>query len=316
MKKVSLVVPCYNEEKVLDIFYKETCGVLNLLASYEFEFVFINDGSNDGTLALLKKFAQKDKRVKYISFSRNFGKEAGLMAGLEHATGDFVGVMDSDMQDPPSLLPEMLAELEKDEFDCVATRRVNRKGEPAIRSLFARAFYRMINKVSSTNIVDGARDYRIMKRVMVDAILSLPEYHRFSKGIFGWVGFETRWIEYENVERVQGETKWSFWKLFAYAVEGIVGFTILPLRLATVCGAIVSLLAFAFLLFIVIKTIIHLDVPGYASTMAVILFLGGMVMLALGVLGEYVAKIYMETKKRPLYIVKEANIKKKGKDEC
>lgn len=314
MKKVSLVVPCYNEEKVLDKYYTETCKVINSLPEYEFEFIFVNDGSKDETLKLMKKFSEMDERVHFVSFSRNFGKEAGLMAGLEYATGDLVGVMDSDLQDPPSLIPEMLEMLENEDCDCVATRRVDRKGEPPIRSFFARAFYRMINKMSSTNIVDGARDYRIMKRCMVDAIISLPEYHRFSKGIFGWVGFNTTWLEFENVERADGETKWSFWKLFGYAIEGIVGFTTVPLRFATMSGVIVSMAAFCYLLFIVIKTWIHLDVPGYASTMAVILFLGGIVMLALGILGEYVAKIYMETKKRPLYIVKESDIKKKERD--
>lgn len=253
MKKVSLVVPCYNEEKVLDKYYTETCKVINSLSEYEFEFIFVNDGSKDETLKLMKKFSEMDERVHFVSFSRNFGKEAGLMAGLEYATGDLVGVMDSDLQDPPSLIPEMLEMLENEDCDCVATSRVDRKGEPPIRSFFARAFYRMINKMSSTNIVDGARDYRIMKRCMVDAIISLPEYHRFSKGIFGWVGFNTTWLEFENVERADGETKWSFWKLFGYAIEGIVGFTTVPLRFATMSGVIVSMAAFCYLLFIVIK---------------------------------------------------------------
>lgn len=310
MKTVSLVVPCYNEEKVLERYYRETSMVINSIEDYEFEFIFVDDGSKDDTLKLMQRLSEKDERVHYVSFSRNFGKEAGLMAGLEYAKGDLVGVMDSDLQDPPSLIPDMLKELENDEVDCVATRRVDRKGEPPIRSFFARMFYQMINKMSSTDIVDGARDYRIMKRCMVDAIIALPEYHRFSKGIFGWVGFNTKWLEFENIERADGETKWSFWKLFAYAIEGIVGFTTIPLRFATLIGVLVSFVAFCYLLFIVIKTWIHLDVPGYASTMAVILFLGGLTMLALGVLGEYVAKIYMETKRRPLYIVKRSDIKK------
>lgn len=315
MNTVSLVVPCYDEEKVLQRYYTETCKVIDSLSEYTFEFIFVDDGSKDGTLKLIKQLSEKDERVHFVSFSRNFGKEAGLMAGLEYASGDFIGVMDSDLQDPPSLIPEMLKELESEDIDCVATRRVDRRGEPPIRSFFARMFYKMINKMSSTDIVDGARDYRIMKRCMVDAIISLPEYHRFSKGIFGWVGFNTKWVEYENIERADGETKWSFWKLFAYAVEGLVGFTTVPLRFATIIGALVSITAFCYLLFIVIKTWIHLDVPGYASTMAVILFLGGVIMLALGVLGEYISKIYMETKRRPLYIVKQSDIKKNERNQ-
>jgi glycosyltransferase involved in cell wall biosynthesis len=309
--KISLIIPCYNEEPVLKLFYNEVSKVINTLESCEFELIFVNDGSKDNTLKILKEFAKADSRVRYLSFSRNFGKEAALLAGLDHSTGDYTAVMDADMQDPPSLLPQMIELLESGECDCVATRRVSRKGEPPIRSLFARAFYSMINKMSTANIVDGARDFRMMNRAMTDAILSLREYHRFSKGIFGWVGFETKWLEYENIERAEGETKWSFGKLFLYAIEGIVGFTTIPLRFATIMGVLVSFIAFLYLVFIVVKTWLGHDiVKGYASTMSVILFLGGIVMMALGILGEYLAKSYMESKKRPIYILKEFNVEK------
>lgn len=309
---ISLIAPCYNEGQVLSIFIEEICRVTSGIPNHEFEFIFINDGSRDDTLNQIKAFCKKDPRAKFISFSRNFGKEAGLLAGLKHAEGDYVAVMDCDMQDPPALLPEMIELLDtNDEYDCVATRRISRKGEPPIRSFFARSFYKMINKMSDTNIVDGARDYRLMRRNMVDAIISLPEYHRFSKGIFSWVGFETTWLEYENIERAKGETKWSFWKLLIYAVEGIVGFTTVPLRFATILGAFVSVFAFCYLIYIVVKTWFgHRLLAGYPSTMATILFIGGMIMLALGIIGEYIAKTYMESKHRPQYIVKETNVKK------
>lgn len=314
---VSLIVPCYNEEPAIDLFYKEVISVIEGLHEYEFELLFVNDGSRDGTISVLRRLADADERVKYISFSRNFGKEAAILAGLKKSRGDICGVMDADLQDPPSLLPQMLEQI-ADGYDSVATRRVNRRGEPPIRSFFARSFYRIINKLSDTDIVDGARDYRLMTRPVVDAVLSLEEYHRFSKGIFGWVGFETKWLEYENSKRVAGETKWSFWKLFRYAVEGIVGFSTVPLRFATVTGVLTSMFAFMFLLYVFIKTLVVRlfdlktalpDVNGYPSLMVVQLFLGGIILISIGILGEYLSKTYMETKKRPHFIIKESNIK-------
>lgn len=304
---VSIVVPCYNEEKSLPLFYDEIISVIDTIMRCHFEIIFINDGSYDNTLGKIHFLASKDKRVKYISFSRNFGKEAAIYAGLTVARGDLVTIMDADLQDPPGLLPEMLQGIAEG-FDSVATRRVNRKGEPPLRSFFARQFYKLINKLSKIDIVDGARDYRLMTRQVVDAILNLREYHRFSKGIFGWVGFKTKWIAYENVERVVGESSWSFWKLFAYAMDGIIAFTTTPLRIASYSGMALSLLAFIYLLFLVVKTLLHgADVPGYASTVAVILFMGGIQLLSIGILGEYLARTYMEVKQRPIYIIQESN---------
>jgi len=308
---VSIVCPCYNEEPMLPIYYEAMQKIVfSQLADYDFELILINDGSRDKTLPILRELAQKDERVKYISFSRNFGKEAAMYAGLKHAKGDFVCVMDCDLQDPPEMIGQMLQRLEADACDCVATRRVTRKGEPKIRSAFARAFYRIINKISDTEFVDGARDFRMMRRCVVDAVLDLPEYHRFSKGIFMWVGFDTVWLEYENIERVAGETKWSFWKLTKYAIEGIVSFSTAPLQLATAVGCIVSALA---LLYMVIRVVIAMiwgnPVAGYPSLLAIMLTLGGFILLALGIIGEYVARTYMQVKHRPIYIQKESNIK-------
>lgn len=307
---VSIVCPCYNEEPMLPLYYEAMCErVFTRLTDYDFELILINDGSKDQTLSILRDLAKRDARVKYISFSRNFGKEAAMYAGLQHAKGDLVCVMDCDLQDPPELLEQMLARLSGGDCDCVATRRVTRKGEPKIRSAFARAFYRIINRISDTEFVDGARDFRMMRRCLVDAVLSLGEYHRFSKGIFMWVGFDTVWIEYENVERAAGETKWSFWKLTRYAIEGIVSFSTAPLQLATAVGSAVSALA---LVYMVIRVIIAMiwgnPVAGYPSLLAIILFLGGFVLLALGIIGEYVARTYMQVKRRPIYIKKESNI--------
>ena len=308
---VSVVCPCYNEEAMLPLYYEAMLErVLKRLTHCDFELILINDGSKDGTLPILRALAERDKRVKYISFSRNFGKEAAMYAGLQHAKGDFVCVMDCDLQDPPELIEEMLARLTSGECDCVATRRVTRKGEPKIRSAFARAFYRIINRISDTEFVDGARDYRMMRRCVVDAVLQLGEYHRFSKGIFMWVGFDTAWLEYENIERAAGETKWSFWKLMRYAIEGIVSFSTAPLQLATAVGAVISVIS---LLYMVIRVIIALiwgnPVAGYPSLLAIMLTLGGFVLLALGIIGEYVARTYMQVKKRPIYIQKETNIR-------
>lgn len=308
---VSIVCPCYNEEAMLPLYYEAMQKIVFAqLSGYDFELILINDGSKDKTLPILRELAKTDERVKYISFSRNFGKEAAMYAGLKNAKGDFVCVMDCDLQDPPEMIAQMLERLAADACDCVATRRVTRKGEPKIRSAFARAFYRIINKISDTEFVDGARDFRMMRRCVVDAVLELNEYHRFSKGIFMWVGFDTVWLEYENIERAAGETKWSFWKLAKYAIEGIVSFSTAPLQLATAVGSIVSALA---LIYMVIRVVIALiwgnPVAGYPSLLAITLTLGGLVLLALGIIGEYVARTYMQVKRRPIYIQKESNIK-------
>jgi len=305
MKKISVVVPCYNEEEALPIFYdtfvKETAGM-----PVEWEFIFVDDGSRDGTLNGFRTLNEKDERVHYISFSRNFGKESAMYAGLEAATGDYVAIMDVDLQDPPALLPDMLRSIEEEGYDCVATRRVTRKGEPPIRSWFARAFYKLMGKISRTEIVDGARDFRLMTRQMVDAILSMKEYSRFSKGIFSWVGFSTKWLEYENIERSAGETKWNFWKLLIYSIDGIIGFSTAPLAIASVAGVIFCIIAFLLLLFFFVKALIWGDpVAGFPATICIILLLGGIQLFCIGILGQYLSKTYLETKQRPIYIAKE-----------
>jgi len=278
------------------------------MSEYDFEYVFVNDGSKDRTLTILRELASTDKRVKYVSFSRNFGKEAALLAGLKTAKGDMVATMDADMQDPPALLPEMVAYVESGEYDNAATRRVTRKGEPVIRSFFARLFYKMMRHMSDIDIVDGARDYRVMNRPMVDSILSLGEYNRFSKGIFAWVGFETKWIEFENVERSAGETKWSFWKLLRYSVDGIVSFSDTPINLASWMGLILTGVSAIALIFIVVRALLFGDpVAGWPSTASIITFIGGVQLFVMGVMGQYISKTYMEVKRRPHYIVKESN---------
>lgn len=306
---LSIVVPCYNEQEALPYFYKEICRVAEeMKASHgaDFEFIFVDDGSKDKTLSIARELHKQDARVRYISFSRNFGKEAGILAGLEAAKGDYVAMMDADLQDPPALLPQMLDALLEEDYDCAATRRTNRKGEPPIRSFFARMFYKIINRLSDADIVDGARDYRLMRRRMVDAILALPEYNRFSKGIFGWVGFKTKWLEYVNVERVAGETKWSFWKLFLYSLEGIVAFTTAPLALASLIGIIFCVLAFVMILFIIVRTLLFGDpTSGWPSLVCIIFLCSGVQLFCMGVLGQYLAKTYMEVKRRPVYIVRE-----------
>lgn len=305
---LSLIVPCYNEESMLPLFYKELCGVLAGLNGYTAEVLFVNDGSSDGTLRVVKNLAAQDSRVKYLSFSRNFGKEGAMYAGLQNARGDIVGLLDCDLQDPPSLIPRML-EMLQNGCDSVATRRVTRQGEPPIRSVFARLFYKLINKMADIKLVDGERDFRLMKRPVVDAILKMSEYNRFSKGIFHWVGFETQWIEFENTQRAAGETKWSFFKLFNYAIEGIVSFTTAPLRLATIVGVVSCAVSFIYALYIMIRTLVRgIDVPGYASLLCFILFLGGLTLLCIGIVGEYLARTYLEVKRRPIYIVKESNV--------
>lgn len=306
MNLVSVIVPCFNEEEALPYFYDEIVKISKLMQDVDFEFIFVNDGSKDKTLSVIKNLAKNDSRVKYISFSRNFGKEAAIYAGFQNCIGDYAVLMDADLQDPPHLLPEMYKAIVEEGYDSVATRRVTRKGEPPIRSFFARAFYKIINRISDADIVDGARDYRLMKRSMVNAILSMAEYNRFSKGIFGWIGFDTKWIEFENVERVAGETKWSFWKLFKYSLEGITAFSVGPLQIASIFG---SIIAFIMILMIVIKTLIFGDpVSGWPSTVCIIMLIGGIQLLCIGILGQYLSKTYLETKKRPVYITKETNI--------
>ncbi|MCQ5128025.1 glycosyltransferase family 2 protein, partial [Butyricicoccus faecihominis] len=297
------------EQESLPHFYSaivDEAAKLNTAYALDAEIIFIDDGSCDSTLELLRSFALQDDRVRFISFSRNFGKEAAMFAGLEASTGDYVAVMDADMQDPPSLLPEMYELLLSGEYDSVATRRVTREGEPPIRSFFARCFYKLINKISDADIIDGARDFRLMRRTMVDAILSMREYNRFSKGIFGWVGFKTKWLPYVNVERVAGETKWSFWKLFLYSLEGIVAFSTAPLAIASILGFLLCFITFIYICIIVFKTLAFGEtVGGYPSIMCVILFIGGIQLFCTGILGQYLSKTYLETKKRPIYIVRE-----------
>lgn len=311
MDKISIIIPCYNEQEAIPIFYDAITKTAEEMSQVQMEFIFVNDGSRDRSFAEMKRLAKLDERVKYVHFSRNFGKEAAMYAGLTYADGDYVAIMDVDLQDPPALLPEMYRIVTTENYDCVATRRVTRKGEPPIRSFFARCFYRMMHKLSKTDIVDGARDYRLMTRQFVQELLRLGEYNRFSKGLFGWVGFETKWLEYENIERSAGETKWSFWKLLIYSIEGIVGFTTAPLALSALIGIFFCLVAFVFICFIVVRTVIHGDpVAGWPSMICIIVFIGGIQLFCMGILGEYLAKTYMETKHRPIFICKETNIGK------
>ena len=309
MKKlVSLIIPCYNEEEALNYLYQELERVSAQMSDYDFEFIFVNDGSKDKTLEELKTFAQKDERVIYLSFSRNFGKEAAMYAGFCNASGDYVAVMDADMQDPPSLLPEMMEYLESGEYDSVATRRVTRKGEPKIRSFFARQFYKLINRISDADIVDGARDFRLMNREMVDAIISIGEQNRFSKGIFGWIGFRTKWLPFENVERVAGETKWNFWGLLKYSIDGIINFSQTPLSIASFVGMFFTFVAFVAIIFIMIRKFVWGDpVSGWPSLVCIITFLGGIQLFCMGIIGQYLSKTYLEVKKRPHYIIGETN---------
>lgn len=305
-KKISVIVSCYNEEESLPLFYEEMSKVMDEMSQNDFELIFVNDGSRDNTLKEIKELRAKDKRVRYISFSRNFGKEAAMKAGLDYSTGDYVTLMDADLQDPPKMLPEMLNILEKGHYDCVGTRRVTRKGEPVIRSFFARKFYKIINKMSKVEMVDGARDYRLMTRQMVEAIKSCEEYNRYSKGLWSFVGFKTKWLEFENVQRVAGETKWSFWKLFKYAIEGIVAFTTAPLTMAAFLGILFCFIAFIMIIVIIFKTLVFGDpVSGWPSLACIIIFVSGIQLFFMGIFGEYLAKTYLETKKRPVYIVKE-----------
>lgn len=307
MKTLSVIVPCYNEEENIADFYAEVMKNQPFFEKQELvpEFLFIDDGSKDHTVDEVKKLMVDDSHVHFVSFSRNFGKEAGILAGMQKATGDYVVIMDADLQDPPSLLPEMFSYFEEG-YDSVATRRVSRKGEPLIRSFFARAFYRLMNKMSKTEIVDGARDYRLMTRQYVDSVLSLTEYNRFTKGIFGWVGYKTKWIEFENVERKKGETKWSFWKLFLYAIDGVTAFSTIPLAFASVMGVLFCVLAFLFIIFTIVRKALYGDpTSGWPSLVCIISLISGVQLFCLGIVGQYLSKTYMEVKKRPAYLVKE-----------
>lgn len=310
MKLISVVVPCYNEQEVLPLFYNEMNKVIAQMQSeyddLEFELLFINDGSKDNTLKMLRELSASDNRVRYISFSRNFGKEAGMFAGMENSKGDYVVVMDADLQHPPKFIPQMYKYLSEEGFDCATTRRVSRKGESKIRSWFAMKFYKIMNKISQTEIVDGAQDFRFMTRKMVDAVLSMKEYNRFSKGIFSWVGFNVKYIEYENVERAAGTTAWSFWKLFLYSLEGIFAFSTAPLALASLLGVLSCLIAFIWIIAIIIKTIVFGEsVQGFPTIMCAIFFVGGLQLFCTGILGQYLSKTYLETKRRPIYIISE-----------
>ena len=315
MDKITVSVPCYNEEPVLKIFYNAITDIAGKMPEVEFEFLFVDDGSKDGTLAVIQELAQQDERVRYISFSRNFGKEAGIYAGLENASGDYVVIMDADMQDPPALLPEMYHAVTAEGYDCVGSRRVTRKGEPPIRSFFARMFYKLINKMSDAQIVDGARDFQMMNRTVVDAILSMGEYNRFSKGIFGWIGFKKKWLEYENIERAAGETKWSFWKLTIYAIQGIVAFSTTPLVLSSVFGILCCVLAFIMIIFVIVRKLVYGDpTAGWPSLVCIMLLLSGIQMLGIGIMGQYLAKTYLETKHRPIYLVRKSNVPKRNQN--
>ena len=311
--RISLIVPCYNEQEVLPIFYNETCKVIEKMDA-DFEFIFIDDGSKDNTVLIMRELAEKDDRVFYYSFSRNFGKEAGIYAGLSNAKGDICVVMDADMQDPPSLLPQMYDAIINEGYDLVATCRETREGEPPVRAFFARLFYKIINKISDADIKDGARDFRMMSRKMVDSIIELGEYNRFSKGIFGWVGFKTKWLPYENIERAAGNTKWSFWKLFKYSLDGIVNFSSAPLYISSLIGILFCIIAFISTIFFFVRRLMFGDpVTGWASTACIITFIGGIQLFCVGVLGQYIARMYLETKNRPKYIVRETN-RKEEKD--
>ena len=308
MKLISIIVPCLNEQEVIPIFYRTVTEVLDSLENAEYELLFVDDGSDDRTLKVLKELKKKDRRCRYLSFTRNFGKEAAIYAGLTHAKGDYVGLMDVDLQDPPKFLGEMYRTLETGEYDCVAARRTDRAGERRIRSFFSAMFYKVINKISKIEFVEGARDYRLMTRKMRDAVLKMGEYNRFSKGIFGWIGFRTYWLPYENVNRVAGETKWNFWKLLKYAIDGIINFSQAPLAVASWFGMGMTLLSFIAVIFIVVRKLVFGDpVTGWASTACIITFIGGVQLFCMGIMGQYIAKTYMEVKQRPHYIVAESN---------
>lgn len=309
MPKISVIVSCYNEEKAIPLFYEEIEKNIKDFENTEFEYIFINDGSSDNTLSVIKDLKAKDNKIKYVSFSRNFGKEAAIYAGLEHATGDYVTLMDADLQDPPHLLKDMYKAIIEENYDAVGTRRVSRKGEPIIRSFFARIFYKLINKISKIEMVDGARDYVLMSRQVVNAILSLKEYNRYTKGLFSFVGFKVKWIEYENIQRIAGETKWSFWKLLTYAIEGITAFSTTPLIFSSIIGLIFCIAAFLLILLIIVKTLLLGDpTSGWPSLVCIIFMVSGIQLFSLGIIGQYLSKTYLEVKRRPIYIIKEENM--------
>lgn len=320
MKKVDIIVPCYNEEEVVDLFYQETTAIVSNISGYSFSYIFVDDGSKDKTHEKLVNLADAHDDVKFLSFSKNFGKEAAMYAGLKYASGDYVVIMDADLQHPPALIPQMIQGIEEG-YDCCAAQRTSRKGESKIRSMFSRMFYRLNNRFTDVDLVQGAVDFRVMSRRMVDAVLALSERQRFSKGIFAWVGFRTKWIPYENVERVVGVSKWSFWGLFKYAIDGITAFSVTPLRMLTFLGSMISGISFIYILVTLIQTFVWgIDVPGYVTTLCAVLFLGGIIELSVGILGEYVARIYVEIKGRPIFILKDANfapdaLKTEGKDQ-
>ena len=308
MDKISVIVSCFNEEKALPLFYKEMEKKIKNFQNVEFEYIFVDDGSSDNTLKIMKDLHQKDSKVRYISFSRNFGKESAMYAGLEASTGDFVTLMDADLQDPPSLLKEMYDYIKNDGFDIVGTRRVTRKGEPPIRSFFARMFYKIINKMSKVQMVDGARDYMLMTRQATNSLLELKEYNRYSKGLFSFIGYKVKWLEYENIERVAGETKWSFWKLFKYAIEGITAFSTTPLIFSSVLGILFCIISFLLIIIIIGKTLIYGDpTSGWPSLVCIIFMVSGIQLFSLGIIGQYLSKTYLEVKKRPVYIVRETS---------
>lgn len=307
---ISVVVPCYNEQGALPFYYDKMKEVMTLLPELSFEIIIVDDGSTDGTLETVKQLAKSDDRIRYISFSRNFGKEAAMYAGLKNASGKYTAIMDADLQDPPEMLPKMYRVITEEGYDAVGTRRVTRKGEPPVRSFFARKFYKIMSRISKANMVDGARDYRLMNRKYVDALLSLGEYNRFSKGLFGWVGFKVKWLEFENVNRIAGETKWSFGQLFLYSLDGIVAFSNVPLYMASIAGIGSFIAAIAAMIFIIVRRLVFGDpVAGWASTVVIILFIGGIQLLSIGILGLYLSKLYLEAKNRPIYLLDETNIK-------
>lgn len=311
--RMTIVVPCFNEQESIRLFHDEVERTFSSgpLSELDHNILFVNDGSSDDTLLIIKQLARNSDNIEYVSLSRNFGKEAAIFAGLENSTGDFVALMDADLQDPPNLLEKMFLTIVNEGFDCVATKRSSRKGEPLIRSWFAMFFYKIINSISKINLVDGARDFRLMTRQMVDSIVSLREYNRFSKGLFSWVGFNVKWIEYENIERIAGKTKWSFWGLFLYSVDGIIAFSAVPLALSSFLGVLISFFSLLGIIFIVVKTVIFGDpVTGWPSLVTIVSFIGGLQLLCLGIIGQYLAKTYMETKDRPIYILKETSLKK------
>lgn len=311
MAKITIIVPCYNEEQAIHYFYEEIERVAAQMPENEFEYLFIDDGSRDGTMRCIRELRERDEKVKFVSFSRNFGKEAAMYAGLTHASGDYVAIMDADLQDPPSLLPQMYRAVTEEGYDSAATRRVTRKGEPPIRSFFARCFYHLMNRISDVELMDGARDYRLMNRQYVDSLLSLGEYNRFSKGLFGWVGYKTKWLEFENVERVAGETKWSFWKLFKYSLDGIVAFSSTPLYISSILGAGMCGVALIAIIFIIVRQILFGgSTYGWPSMACIVILMGGLQLLCIGILGLYLSKAYLEVKHRPIYIVKEKETEK------